>query len=86
MAKVDCKILSDKCCKDCSRKLKQNLLNRNPKAERCFRCHILAKEPHNRYKRLHIKVPAYMELSIIIDRVFVPPMKALKKKLAGAVK
>lgn len=37
MKKVDFRILSDKRCKICGRKLKQNLVNRKPDADFCYK-------------------------------------------------
>ena len=36
--KKDYKTLSAKKCKDCNKPLKQNLVDKNPDAERCFKC------------------------------------------------
>ena len=36
--KKDYKELSDRKCKDCSKRLKQNLFDKNPAAERCYKC------------------------------------------------
>lgn len=50
-------VLSDKVCTHpgCGRRLKQNLIDRNPKAEFCFLHWVLTKIPHLSYKRLHLK-------------------------------
>lgn len=37
--KVSYKILSNKKCVDCGRFLKQNLIDKNPDAEKCYSCY-----------------------------------------------
>lgn len=37
--KKDFRILSDVGCEDCGRKLKQNLIDKNPDANKCYNCH-----------------------------------------------
>jgi len=53
--KKDYKVLSNKRCVKCSERLKQNLVDRHPDAELCFKHWVLEKMPHLKYKRLHIK-------------------------------
>lgn len=48
-------VLSDRTCTECGKKLKQNVIDRKPKADLCFVHFILTKTPHLRWKRLHIK-------------------------------
>lgn len=36
--KKDFRILSDKKCVDCGRFIKQNLLDKNPNADQCYKC------------------------------------------------
>lgn len=36
--KKDFRTLSSKKCKDCRKPLKQNLVDKNPDAERCYKC------------------------------------------------
>lgn len=52
--KKNYKALSNKLCIDCGKRLKQNLIDRNPKADRCFKHWVLKNIPHLKYKRLHI--------------------------------
>lgn len=51
------KLLTDKVCtySGCSKRLKQNLVDKNPKAELCFTHWVLTKIPHLANKRLHLK-------------------------------
>jgi len=42
MKKVDYSELSNKCCVDCGRPLKQNLIIKNPDANRDYICNLIA--------------------------------------------
>lgn len=53
--KKDFRVLSDRKCEDCGKRLKQNLIDRNPSAKKCFKDWVMAKIPHMRFKRLHLK-------------------------------
>ena len=39
MKKVDYKQVTTKKCIDCGKPLKANLINKNPTAKRCYKCH-----------------------------------------------
>jgi hypothetical protein len=53
--KKDFRVLSDRKCEDCGKQLKQNLIDIHPDAKKCFKHWVLAKIPHMKYKRLHLK-------------------------------
>lgn len=53
--KKDFRVLSNKKCEDCGKLLKQNLIDRNPDAKKCFKDWVLTKIPHMRFKRLHLR-------------------------------
>jgi hypothetical protein len=49
--KLDFRVLSNHTCKECSKYLKQNLIDRNPDAQYCFK-HQMKLVRHNpRYQR-----------------------------------
>ncbi|MFA5803694.1 MAG: hypothetical protein WC879_03530 [Melioribacteraceae bacterium] len=52
--KKDFRELSDRKCKDCGKKLKQNLVDKNSDAERCYKCNEAKnrKEIQQKYQQL----------------------------------
>jgi len=50
MKKKDYKILSTKKCKVCGKFLKQNLIDKNPEAENCYKCYPFSKRNRAKYQ------------------------------------
>lgn len=46
-------VYSNKYCIDCNRPLKQNLVDKNPRARRCYKCFIKHKEAKKKHKKVH---------------------------------
>lgn len=51
-------VLSEKTCvhPSCTKRLKQNLVDKNPDAEMCYWHHIWETQPHLANKKLHLKL------------------------------
>lgn len=70
--KVDFRELSETKCSKCGKRLKINLINRNPKADRCYKHWVLEEIPlEKRKKRLHygrmaLKANGYSEKYVLV--------------------